>query len=852
MRGLNYWSESRNNLLVLQVRIQNEEIVSAEQLAEAGKRLTELNPPLHNLSPYSSLVQLTAQIAVELQCLAGMECIHHEVKETGQPFVFHLIFSYTLERAGRYAAKAAVRITEVILDGSPYNLQKDIEALKQIKMKDSLGPSTQAIADEARRRNIPVKRLDSNSLLLLGQGKNQRTVRATIADSTSSIAVEMASNKERTKNILKDGYIPVPEGGIAETTEELRTVIGEIGFPLAVKPLNGNHGRGITTNINSVDEAERAFFYARKVSDEVIIEKHIAGKDYRLLIINYKLTAAALRNPPEITGDGISTIGELVEQLNLDPSRGNGHENILTRIRIDAATRTLLAASQLTEQSVLPRGVRQQLKLTANISTGGTSKDVTALVHPHNKFLAERAARLMNLDICGIDIMAEDIAVPITGKNGAVLEINAAPGLRMHQSPSAGSARNPAASIIDLLFPGKAEARIPVVAVTGTNGKTTTTRLIARLMKQNGKQVGYTTTDGIYIQDTLITVGDCSGPESAALVLRDPVVDFAVLECARGGILRAGLGFDQADVAVVTNISNDHLGMDGINTTAELAKVKAVVPASVHRKGYAVLNAADDLVYQMKESLSCQIALFCLDADNTRIIEHCKNGYPAAFINEGYFTIFDGTKKIPVARIEDVPITQQGKSECMIKNVLAAILAAFICKAEISTLRSVLQQFSSSPENTPGRMNHFYFSDFTVLVDYMHNEDGYKELKKYASQLKTTRKYGIIAAVPDRQDNDIITMGQQAAEIFDEIIIRHDSDNRGRKNEEINALLITGIRNVSKDIKVRVISNEFEAINYAFEHAEKDSWIFINTENAYDTIHFIENKRVKYEPAAYH
>lgn len=549
--------------------------------------------------------------------------------------------------------------------------------------------------------------------------------------------------------------------------------------------------------------------------------------------------AVAKRTPAMVTGDGISTIAQLVEKTNKDPRRGSGHEQVLTAIVIDEDSLAILATLQLTPDAVLAKGRTVYLKSTANLSTGGTAEDVTDTVHPYNKALAERVARLMDLDICGIDVMATDVTEPITEANGAVLEVNAGPGLRMHLAPSKGLARDVATPIVEMLYPQDKPARIPLVAITGTNGKTTTTRLIAHISKQAGYHTGFTSTDGIYIDDKQVLQGDCSGPQSARVVLRDPLVNFAVLECARGGILRSGLGFDQCDVSIVTNVSGDHLGLDGIETIEELAKIKSVVPQSTAKTGYAILNADDDLVYQMKDSVKGNIALFSLNAVNPRIKQHMANGNLVAYTENGWFVVSHDNKQQRIALIADVPLTFKGSAECMIKNVLPAILTASIYNIPLEQIQHSLLSFKPSPEQTPGRMNHFEFSNFCLMLDYAHNEGGYQELKKYAGQITASVKIGVIAATGDRRDQDIRNLGSIAAEIFDELIIRHDKDSRGRTNDEITGLLTEGIRKTKPNMHVTIISDEIEAINYAIMHAEKDAWVFVNTDTVQETLAFI-------------
>ncbi len=867
MRGPNYWSNCRQKLIVMKLNLGISENFPTNTIDGFEERLVHCMPSLytHRCSPGREggflervhtgtwLGHVVEHVALEMQSLAGMECGFGRTRSAGEKGIYNVVFSYVIEQAGIYAAKAAVRMVETLASDMYYNVENDIMELNRIYYREKLGPSTQSIVDEAEKRGIPNRRLDNQSQIMLGQGCNQRIIRATIACTTSNIGVDMAGDKESTKELLADAYIPVPEGRLITEEEELDSAIERIGFPLVVKPVDGNHGRGISTNILTREAAAEAFAQARKISKEVIVERFIRGIDYRFLVVDYKLVAVAKRVPAKVIGDDKSTIRELIDETNKDPDRGEGHEKVLTKIKVDELTMSILTEKQYTLDTVLPIGEILYLKDTANISAGGTSRDVTDIVHPYNIFLAERVARLMNLDICGIDVIAEDINIPITKTTGAILEVNASPGLRMHNAPSKGLPRNVAAPILDMLYPDNAPSRIPLIAVTGTNGKTTTTRLIAHIAKQAGRSVGYTTTDGIYIQDQLIFHGDCSGPSSAAVVMRDPIVDFAVLECARGGILRSGLGFDHCNISIVTNISSDHLGLGGIDTLEKMARVKEVVAQSTFRDGYAILNADDDLVYDMKERLDCNIALFSIDSNNERIARHCKNGGLAACIENEYFTICEGPWKTRIAKVKDVPLTFSGSAIFMIRNILPSILAAKISGFDKQQIVDSLMSFVPSPEITPGRMNQFQFRDFNVMVDYVHNEGGYAELEKYVAQVKAKAKVGVIAATGDRRDEDIRKIGFYAARMFDEIIIRHDKDGRGRTNEQLTSLLTEGIAEYSPDKPVQVISDEAEAIRYVLDHAVPGAFVFISVDDTFATLELVrkaQEEQDTHEPKA--
>ena len=845
MRGPNYWSNYRKQLIVMKLDLEECEDFPTNKIKGFSERIESLIPSLYNhrcsekrpggfferVKKGTWLGHVIEHVALEIQSLAEMPCGFGRTRSTSQRGVYHVVFAYQVENAGIYAAKAAVRIVTALKNNTPYDIKKDIDALIAINRDEGLGPSTQSILNAARNRGIPYRRLDSNSLVMFGQGVNQKIIDATLTGTTSSIGVDLAADKEETRRILKEGFIPVPEGRSVTNKEELFEVASALGFPLVIKPVNGNHGRGITTNIQNDAEVAEAFQKAQSITEKVIVEKFIKGFDFRFLVINYKLEAVSRRTPAMIMGDGNSTILQLIDKTNNDPQRGEGHEKVLTRIMIDTQTETILKKQRYTLDTILPFGEILFLKDTANLSTGGTARDATDIVHPQNVFLAERIARLMNLDICGIDLIAEDITQPITEKNGAVLEVNAGPGFRMHLSPAKGTPRNVGEPVIKMLYPEGAASRIPLIAVTGTNGKTTTTRLIAHFAKSVGHTTGYTTTDGIYINDQLIKTGDCSGPASAEAVLRDPIVDFAVLECARGGILRSGLGFDKSNISIITNITEDHLGLNDINTLEELAKVKSVVARSTFDDGFAILNADDDTVYAIKEELDCNIALFSTREDNERVISHCDAGGWAAIIEKGYFTICKGEWRIRVAKVNEVPLTFEGRATCMIKNILPAILAASISDFDIKVIRKALQAFVPGPELTPGRMNIFNVRDFKVMIDYVHNCDGFNELRQFMKHLGVSEKVGIIGCPGDRRDSDIRDIGSYAAQIFDKIIIRHDKDGRGRSQEQLTSLITEGIFKVKSDAEISVISDEVEALAYAMEHAHKGTFIVVSTDN---------------------
>lgn len=852
MRGPNYWSIRRHKLVQMRLDLEEMEQSPTNKINGFGERLEKMFPSMYShrcsvgtpggfferVKEGTWMGHVIEHIALELQTLAGMECGFGRTRGTGKDGIYNVVFSYMEEKAGIYTAKASVRIAEALISGNDYDLAEDIQNLREIREEERLGPSTGCIVDEAAARGIPYIRLNKHSLVQLGYGVNQRRIRATIASTTGSIAVDIACNKEETKNLLEAAEIPVPKGRIVYSEDGLKEALERISYPIVTKPVDGNHGKGATTNILNWEDALRGFEAAKKYSRGVIVEKFITGQDHRVLVINYKFVAAAIRKPAAVNGNGKNTIQELIDKVNEDPRRGYGHEKTLTQIKVDDFTMDMLNKRDLTLDSILPDGEELFLKPTANLSTGGTATDITDMVHPDNIFMCERIARIIGLDICGIDIMGENLSEPVTQNGGAILEVNAAPGFRMHIDPAIGLPRNIAEPVIDMLYPPGSTARIPIIAVSGTNGKTTTTRLMAHMMKTVGHKVGYTTTDGIYIQNQLMMRGDCTGPVSAEFVLKDPTVDFAVLECARGGILRAGLGFHNCDIAIVTNIAEDHLGLQDIDTIEQLARVKAVVPGSVLPGGYAILNADNKQAAGMASGLDCKLAYFSMSEDNPIIKEHTTKGGLAAIYENGYVTICKGTWKIRVEKAVNIPLTFGGRAAYNIANVLPTLLAAFVRNMKIEDMRIALQTFIPGPAQTPGRMNIFRFKNFEVMVDYAHNTAGFEAIGEMLAKIDATH-VGVIAGVGDRRDEDTIALGRQAAKMFSEIIIRQDRNLRGKTEDEIINLITKGIREVKPDMKITSFKKEADAIDFAIKNVHKGMFLTICSDvvpDALDTI----------------
>lgn len=856
LSGPNYWSANRHKLIVMELDLQELEEKPTDKIPGFYERIIAQMPSMYphrcsigepggffeRVKRGTWMGHVIEHIALEIQTLAGMECGFGRTREMAERGVYNVVFSYWEKRAGIYAAKAAVRIAENLIEDKDIELDYFVQRLREIREEDRLGPSTGSLVEEAEKRKIPWIRLNNHSLVQLGYGVNQKRIQATIASTTSSIAVEIACDKEDTKELLEAAEIPVPKGRIIYDEEDLENAIDRLGYPLALKPIAGNHGRGITTNVKNLEDAKEALRIAKEHSRRVIVEQFITGFDHRVLVINYKFEAAAVRKPAAVVGDGTSTIQQLIDKVNEDPRRGFGHEKVLTAITVNDQTINFLKDQELTVESVPKKDEEILLKPTANLSTGGTAEDITDQVHPSIITMCERVARIIGLDICGIDIMAPSLFRPMKETGGAILEVNAAPGFRMHLEPTHGLPRNVAEPVIDMLFPSKQNYdRIPIIAISGTNGKTTTSRLTSHIVKSAGYNVGYTTTDGVYIGDELMMTGDCTGPRSAEFVLKDPTVDFAVLESARGGLLRAGLGFHKCNTAVVTNVGGDHLGIGGIDSIEKLAHVKAVVTKVVLPGGYAVLNADDDLVYSMRKTSTGETALFSMNENSNRIKDHAKKNGLACVYENGYITLLKGTWKVRVAEAKNIPITFDGRAEFNIQNVMAATLAAYTNGIKASEIRAALKSFEPGAETTPGRMNIFEFKDFSVMCDYAHNAHGMRAIKGFLEKTEANKKIGIIAGVGDRRDEDTIELGEVAGEMFDEIIIRQDKNLRGRTAEEIMDLLKAGIAKTNSEIKIHIIPEEYKAVEFAIkELAQKDDFIVISSDVIPDALEQIQ------------
>ncbi len=862
LRGPNIWSNYRKKLIQVRLDLEEMEEFPTDKIPGFRERIEVLLPGLieHECSERTRggffvriergtwLGHVIEHIALEIQTLAGMATGYGRTRGTGIKGVYNMVFAYQVEEAGLYAADAAFRIAEALIKGEYYDVDADIRELRRLKNRYGLGPSTASIVKEAARRDIPWTRADNSSTIQLGYGKNQMNFRATIGCKTSALAVDTAGDKDLTKKLLDKAMIPVPAGGVCTNDADLKSIIERTGYPIVIKPLNGNQGKGASIRITSWTDARAALQRALEYGKYALVEKFVSGYDFRILVINNKFIAAAKRVPAHVVGDGISNVQKLIEIVNSDIKRGEGHQNVLTQIKVDQDTLHLLEQRGLTLESIPEQGDIVFLKSTANLSTGGTAIDVTDEVHPSNIFMAERLSKIINLDICGIDIMAPTLAEPLAETGGVVLEVNAAPGFRMHLEPSEGKPRNVAAAVVEMLYPPGKPSRIPIVAITGTNGKTTTTRLMAQLAKNNGCNVGYTTTDGIYIGDHLLKTGDTTGPVSAATVLADPTIDFAVLETARGGLLRSGLSFDECDIAILTNVKEDHLGLKDINTLEDLANVKAVVVRSVRKDGWAILNADDAQCVRIGGELDCNVAYFSLDENNEIVKKQMALQKPVAIYENGFITIIDAEGSHRIAHVETIPLTYGGKCNFMIANAMSVALAGYLHGFCTGRIIETLQTFEPGFEQTPGRLNTFKFEKFEVLVDYAHNPHGYLAIEDFVRNIDAKRKIGIITGIGDRRDEDIKECAVISQRMFDHVIIRFDNDLRGSSSERIKNLLVDGLTTTDKKVSYEIIEDELQAVQHALSIATEGDYIVVLSEAYKNVIELIQTEQDRQTP----
>ncbi|MFO8051288.1 MAG: cyanophycin synthetase [Thermoplasmatota archaeon] len=770
-------------------------------------------------------------IAIELQCLARTEVGYGKTLDTDEKGIYNVVYRYRDEEVGLEAGRYAVKIVEDLFQGRTNEIGPMVLELKRIREKNLYGPSTQSIVDEAKKRGVPQIRLNEWSYVQLGYGIHQRRIQATLMDNTSALGVEIADDKESSKNILSSMGIPVPEGRSVQDLDEALKIAEDIGYPVVVKPLTGNHGRGITTNINNSEELEKAFDIARKFSGTILVEKFLEGSDHRILVIDGKFAAAALREPAYVIGNGKDTIQDLIDEINRDPARGFGHEKNLTRIKADYMTERLLSINGLSLKSVLPEGEKVFIKSTANLSAGGTAVDVTDDVHPLVRSMAERISRIIGLNVIGIDIIAPSLREPLCKDRAGVIEVNAAPGFRMHLTPSVGTSRNVAGNVIDMLFPPGSDHTVPIVAVTGTNGKTTTVRLISHILGLNGSKVGMTSTDAVVIDNVPILEGDYSGPEGAKKVLMDSTIDHAVFEVARGGLLRRGLGFSESDVGVLLNITSDHLGSGGINTMEDLARLKSTVIETVRPTGYAVLNADDPLVLSFLESTKGKAILFSMDPENPALNENLEKGNMNVICKDGSVMIQKEGWNSTVAKLLEVPLTYNGKALFNVQNVLAAVAAASALGLNGEQIRAGLVSFSSSIGLSPGRMNLIDMDYFKAIIDYGHNIGAVNATGEFIRDLGPGRKIRMASGTGDRREEDTVEYGTALSRFYDHVVVT-DTDPRGKAPGAVADLVCQGLKKGGfTDDMMTVVLDGREATRTALDMAQQGDLVVLQADD---------------------
>jgi len=817
LRGPNLWSHHTSVEAIVACTPEEESI---RELAGFETRLRALFPQVGELQPYGHddtvpLAAVLERVALALQAEAGCPVTFSRSTATVERGIYQVVVEYSEEDVGRLALDLAQQLVEAARVDSAFDLPAALARLREVDEDVRLGPSTGSIVQAAVSRNIPFRRLTEGSLVQFGWGSRQRRIQAAEIDATGAIAETIAQDKELTKKLLDAAGVPVPQGRGVTDPEDAWAAALEIGLPVVIKPKDGNQGKGVTVNVTTKEQLTAGFHTAAEFRDDILVERYLPGHDYRILVIGDKLVAAARRDPPFVVGDGKHTVRELVEQVNRDPRRGEGHSTSLTKIRFDDIALATLAARGMDADSVPGKGQRVVLRNNANLSTGGTATDVTDDVHPE---VAERciaAAHMIGLDICGVDLVCDSVLKPIEEQNGGIVEVNAAPGLRMHLAPSFGKPRPIGEAIVSTMFAEGDDGRIPVVAVTGTNGKTTTVRLIAHLLTASGLRTGMTNTDGVYIEGRRIDSGDCSGPRSARNVLLHPDVDAAVFETARGGLLREGLAFDRCQVAVVTNIgAGDHLGLNYITTLEDLAVLKRVIVQNVAVGGMAVLNAADPAVAAMAEVTRGDVTFFALDVNHPVMAMHRAQGRRVVFVEDGQLVAAQGgfEQRVPLA---EVPITRGGVVGFQVENVMASVAAAWAVGLDWDKIRLGLKTFVGESDNAPGRFNVFDYRGATLIADYGHNPDAIAALVSAVEAMPAQRRLVVISGAGDRRDQDITQQTEILGSAFDDVLLYQDQCQRGRANGEVIALLRRGLVGARRTTHVEEIDGEFVAIDRA-------------------------------------
>jgi cyanophycin synthetase len=824
LRGPNLWT--RHTAVEAMVRcapgLEND--LSAEQQA-FEKRLRHLFPGLGRLQPGESSGPLSMAHALEavglhLQIQAGCPVTFSRTTATPDEGLFQVVVEYSVEQVGKLALSLAEQLCLAAFNNQHFDVDQALNDLRELDEDLRLGPSTGSIVDAALARGIPFRRLSDGSLVQFGWGSKQRRIQAAETDYSSAIAESIAQDKELSKKLLQAAGVPVPMGRPVLDAEDAWVAAQEIGLPVVIKPRDGNQGKGVAVNLKTREEVIAGFNNALEFRDDIMVESYLPGSDYRLLVVGDKMVAAARREPPLVVGDGTSSVRQLVDKVNADPRRGDGHATSLTKIRFDDIALARLKEQGLNADSVPAKGARVVLRNNANLSTGGSATDVTDDVHPEVAARAVMAAQMVGLDVCGVDVVVESVLKPLEEQHGGVVEVNAAPGLRMHLQPSFGKGRDVGSAIIDTMFGTGHDGRIPLIAVTGTNGKTTTVRLCAHLLRSDGLRVGMTNTDGVYVNGLQLDTGDCSGPRSARSVLMHPDVDAAVLETARGGILREGLAFDRCHVAVVTNIgAGDHLGLNYISTVEDLAVLKRVIVQNVAPNGMAVLNAADPMVVAMAPNCPGQVTFFAIDPHNPTLATHRAQGKRVLYVEDGHIVAKEGPQQVRIS-LAEVPLTQNGAIGFQVENTMASIGAAWALNLSWANICQGLSNFVSDTQGVPGRFNMFNYKGATIIADYGHNPDAIKALVQAVSNLPAKARSVVISGAGDRRDEDIREQTRLIGSAFERVVLFEDACQRGRADGEVLALLREGLKGASRTTDISEIHGEFIAIDHALAQLE--------------------------------
>ncbi len=795
------------------------------------------------------LSHVIEHLSLELQCMMGYEVYFGKTRIFQEPSTYCIIYEYINEYCAREFGYTAQEIVSSLLHNETLSIDRSLQRLYRLTEETELGPSTRAIYNEARKRNIPVRRLGESSLLQLGYGKQMRFIQASLPDRTSCVAVDLAKNKCLAKKLLREHLIPVPQGNVAESENDAVALAKKTGYPVVVKPQDANQGKGVSVNLRDEKAVRAAYRLASYYGQIILIEKYVQGRDYRLLVVGDQVVAAAERKPPFVAGDGVHSIAQLVELENQNSNRGFGHTKPLTRISLDSISEDYLYRSGFEIEDIPSCGEQIWLRENGNLSTGGSARDCTQEVHPHNAALAVKAAKVIGLDVAGIDIvMDDDISKPLTAENGAVIEINAAPGLRMHLYPREGQGQHVAAHVLDLMYPAGETCSIPIISITGTNGKTTVTRMITHVLSMTGQTIGMTCSTGTFINHECISRGDNTGAGSAGLILYNREVEAAVLETARGGMVRRGLGYDLADVGIIINISEDHLGQDGINTLEELAFVKSLVVEAVKPNGYAVLNADDPMTEYVLSQVRCNLILFARKRENKLLHNHLANGGMAIVAENEIICIYRNQIENVLMRIDEIPATFAGKAVCNIENSLAAMAGLIGLGISEQVIRLGMMSFQADTTVNTGRLNLFDMGNYQVLIDYGHNQSGYQAIFAFANALEAERLVGIIGMPGDRQDHAIMDVGRIAGQALSRIYIKEDQDLRGRNAGEVANLMHFGALSAGiKAENIKIILSETDALREALDNALPGDLIILFYEQFEPAFSVVQEYQMKAE-----